>query len=362
MKRNIYTLLTYYKFVSIPDLEGEIKEHKKFCTQIGMKWRIYIGPEWISATLTGNDGQVMAYKLYMQSKYWLRDVDFLDLKATKVDDYYFDKMVCKYRDEIVKLDYMVTQEEVEKYKQEISIEDFKQIMENWDDKKYAILDMRNSYEYKLWHFRYAEPSGTVNFREVWELIEAYKARFGNKKVIMYCTWGIRCEKLAVMLHKYWLKNFYSLQSGIVGYVNYYDDGNWLWNLYTFDGRVSTHIWTKKTHTTIWRCIYTDSLTDNIENCRYWPCNARIICKPKEYRKHLWFCSLECYIKAKKDLRIKDDSFDKNNYQDIRNKIKKYPKQEEQYKTKVVNFLDSRLSWLDRRHKTSQKEEYIDCEC
>ena len=37
MKRNIYTLLTYYKFVTIPNVEDEIKEHKKFCTQIGMK-------------------------------------------------------------------------------------------------------------------------------------------------------------------------------------------------------------------------------------------------------------------------------------------------------------------------------------
>ena len=108
----------------------------------------------------------MAYKLYMQSKSWLQGVEFLDLKATKVDDYYFDKMICKYRDEIVKLDYIVTPEEVEKYKQEMPIADFKKIMENRDDDKYAILDMRNSYEYKLGHFKHAEPSGTVNFREM----------------------------------------------------------------------------------------------------------------------------------------------------------------------------------------------------
>lgn len=362
MKRKIYTLLTHYKFVTIPHLEDEIKEHKKFCTQIGMKWRIYMGPEWISATLTGNDGQVMAYKLYMQSKSRLQDVEFLDLKATKVDDYYFDKMICKQRDEIVKLDYIVTPEEVEKYKQEVPTKEFKQIIENWDDKKYAILDMRNSYEYKLWHFLHAEPSGTVNFREMWELIDTYKARFGKRKVIMYCTWWIRCEKLAVMLHKHWLDNFYSLQSGIVWYVNEYDDGNWLGNLYTFDGRVSTYVGSKKTHTTIWKCIYTDEPTDNIENCRYGPCNARIICKPKEYRKHLWFCSLECYTKAKKDIRIKNDTFDKNDYQDIRDEIKKRPKKENEYMTKITNFLDSRLWWLERKHKTSQKEEYVDCEC
>ena len=85
----------------------------------------------------------------MKNKPRLDGVEFLDLKATKVDDYYFEKMICKYRDEIVKLDHIVTPQEVETYKQEMSIGDFKQIMENWDPKKYAILDMRNSYEYKL---------------------------------------------------------------------------------------------------------------------------------------------------------------------------------------------------------------------
>lgn len=362
MKKNTYTLLTYYVFVDIPNLEEEIKEHKKFCTQIGMKGRIYMGPEGISATLTGNDWQIMAYKLYMKNKPRLDGVEFLDLKATKVDDYYFEKMICKYRDEIVKLDHIVTPQEVETYKQEMSIGDFKQIMENWDPKKYAILDMRNSYEYKLWHFRHAEPSGTVNFREMGRLLKDYTARFGDRKVIMYCTWGIRCEKLAVLLHKHWLNNFYSLQSGIVWYVNHYDDGNWLGNLYTFDGRVSTYVWSQKTHTTIGNCIYTGELTDNIENCRYWPCNARIICKPKAYRKHLWFCSQECYNKAKKDLRIKDDNFDKNDYQKIRDEIKRYSDKKESYLMKIGNFLDSRLSSLDWKHKTSQKEEYIDCEC
>lgn len=389
MKRNQYTLLTFYAFVSIPNIQEHIGEHGRFCSDIGMKGRIYIWPEGISATLTGNQGQISAYQLYLSSKPYYQNIPDIEIKSTKVDQYYFDKMICKYRDEIVALDYPVTPQEVATYRQEASIGQVKSIIDNRDtdidiqlgvvgkeihikgkpSDHIVLLDMRNSYEYKLGHYKHAIPSGTVNFREMNKLIEAYKIRFAGKQVIMYCTGGIRCEKLAVMLHKHGLDNFYSIEWGIVKYINSYNDGNRLGNLYTFDGRVSTHVGDSKTHTTIGQCIYTGELTDNIQNCRYSPCNARIICKPSAYRKHLWFCSKACYEHAKKDLRVKNASFDKWDYQKIRDEIKaekqksgKTEETEQEYKKIIWNFLDSRLSCLTWTHLTSQKEEYIDCEC
>lgn len=102
---------------------------------------------------------------------------------------------------------------------------------------------------------------------------------------MYCTGGIRCEKLSALLHEEGIDNFYGLEGGVVEYTNTYNDGNRLGNLYTFDGRVSCQIGDEQTHTTIATCIYTDEKTDNCENCRYSPCNARIIATPQAYRKH-----------------------------------------------------------------------------
>lgn len=201
--------------------------------------------------------------------------------------------------------------------------------------------MRNSYEYKLGHYKYAIPSGTVNFREMGKLLEEYKTRFANKYVIMYCTGGIRCEKLAVMLHKNGLDNFYSIDGGIVKYINTYNDGNRLGNLYTFDGRVSTAVGDKNTHTTIGKCIYTDNLTDHIENCRYSPCNARIICKPSEYRKHLGFCSKECSEKALRNFRVKNAPFDKWDYERVRTENKTESDYQE-FQTIIGNFYQSRL--------------------
>ncbi len=70
--------------------------------------------------------------------------------------------------------------------------------------------MRNNHEYKLGHFKNAIPANTMNFRELENEIEDYKKQFGEKKVISYCTGGIRCEKSTVMLQKAGLKNTYQL--------------------------------------------------------------------------------------------------------------------------------------------------------
>ncbi len=201
MKKLLYTLLTFYKFVDIQDPEKEVKDHLAFCKDVGLKGRIYIGEEGISATLTGNDGQIKAYRMYLNNNPYFKDIPDIDIKATRVDDYYFDRMIVKYRKEIVALGTTVTQAEIEEYRKEMSAEDFKKLIDSGDLEDWVIIDMRNDYEYKLGHFKNAIPAGTINFREVPDLLDKYKQLFGEKKIIWYCTGGIRCEKLSAMVSK-----------------------------------------------------------------------------------------------------------------------------------------------------------------
>lgn len=149
MKKLLYTLLTFYKFVDIQDPEKEVKDHLAFCKDIGLKGRIYIGEEGISATLTGNDGQIKAYRMYLNNNPYFKDIPDIDIKATRVDEYYFDRMIVKYRKEIVALGTTVTQAEIEQYRKEMSAEDFKKLIDSGDLEDWVIIDMRNDYEYKL---------------------------------------------------------------------------------------------------------------------------------------------------------------------------------------------------------------------
>lgn len=170
-----YELLTFYKFVDIPEekLETLTQEHLDFTRDIGLKGRVYIGTEGISSTITGNLGQCRAYRMFLEASEYFRDIPDIDTKATPVDGHEFPRMSVKIRNEIVTLGVKVTAEQVKKYKKEVTPEEFKSILESDKKDEYLILDMRNDYEYRLGHFKNAIPAGTVNFREVPKLLEQY---------------------------------------------------------------------------------------------------------------------------------------------------------------------------------------------
>ncbi len=353
----IYKLLTFYAFVDIQDPQEQVQSHKQFCTDIGMKWRVYIGEEWISATVTWNAWQISAYKMFLSNNIYFKDISDIDIKATEVDDHQFDKMIVRYREEIVTLWKKVTSVQVQDSDKQITVDELKRIIDEQDE-EWEILDMRNDYEWQLWHFKWAIPAWTINFREVQDLITKYKEKFKDKKVVMYCTWWIRCEKLSVLLKDEWVDNFYGLDGWVVKYTNVHNDGNREGNLYTFDGRVSCSIGDEKTHTSIAHCIYSDIPTDNCENCRYSPCNARIIASKKEYRKHYGFCSEECRTSAEEDMLIKNIDWDPIDYKSLRGLIKQDPTQKQAIKEKISNIIRKKTLHAEFKHKQSQKEKVL----
>ncbi len=353
-----YRLLTFYKFVDIANPQQAVAEHKQFCTDIGMKGRVYIGEEGISATMTCTTGQLQAYTLFLANNPLFADVlDEIHTKATIVKTHQFDKMIVRYREEIVALGKTVSAAQVQLADKQISIEEMKRIIDTEDSER-AILDMRNDYERELGHFKGALPAGTINFRDVKELISTYKKKLEGKKVVMYCTGGIRCEKLSTLLHEEGVDNFYGLEGGVVQYTNAFNDGNRLGNLYTFDGRVSCPIGDAATHTPIASCIYTDEKTNHCENCRYSPCNARLICTAKAYRKHFGFCSLACATQAQQDLLIKNAERDPIDYKALRGLIKQDPTQKQAITHNIQAHVKKHLLHTTFRHEEPQKEKVL----
>jgi UPF0176 protein len=358
-----FSLLTFYKFVNIPEVEVPrlVKEQWQFCHDIGLKGRVYLGVEGISSTVTGNEGQLWAYRQYLESISYFQNIEDIDTKATPVDGHQFAKMVVKERKEIVTLGEQVNAEDVKKFKKEVSIDEFKKIVDSGNTDDYMILDMRNDYEYRLGHFKNAVPAGTTNFREVPKLIEKYKEQAQGKKIIWYCTGGIRCEKAAVIMNKHGFEDVYSIEGGVVKYTNTFNDGNWLGNLYTFDGRVSTQIGDKDTHTTIGTCLFSGKPTDNCENCRHAPCNARLIADASEYKKHGGFCSHECREGAKIDGLVKNVPWDTFNYNAAQSTIRNIPEKRGEVVAQIASHIEKQYGKVVYSCEFSQKEGVI-CEC
>lgn len=352
-----YTLLTFYKFVDIPNPHEVVEDHLQFTLDIGMRGRIYIGEEGINATVSGNEGQIKAYRLYLDSIDYFKDIPDIDDKSCPVPEHMFEKMHVRYRKEIVALGEKYTAKDIQNSKHKMNIDEFKKVMDE-NDNNYVIIDMRNNYEYELGHFKNAIPAGTLTFKDTERLIDHYKENFSDKKLIMYCTGGIRCEKVSVLLEKKGLPGVYQLDGGIVKYINKHNDGNWLGNLYTFDNRVSCYIGDDGNHTIIAKSHYSGKSAEDMFNCRYGPCNDQIIATKQEYEEHMGFCSEQCAHNAMDDLYIKKEDFDYMDYKKLRIEVKNNPEKKYENYSKAKLHLQKRLEGIEFNHKSPKTHDLI----
>jgi UPF0176 protein len=117
----------------------------------------------------------------------------------------------------------------------------------------VLLDNRNSFEYRLGKFDGAIDPGVVNFRDFPEYVKAHAAQWKaeHKKVAMYCTGGIRCEKSSVWMQDLGL-DVYQLEGGILNYFKDMPDASkdWQGECFVFDNRVALDTHLHETDTTV----------------------------------------------------------------------------------------------------------------
>lgn len=103
-----------------------------------------------------------------------------------------------------------------------------------------LIDARNYYEVKTGRFRNAADPGTSSFSELPEYVEQNMDPLENRRVAMYCTGGIRCEKFAAYLKKQGFEEVYQLKGGILGYLEEMPREESLWEgeCFVFDERIT----------------------------------------------------------------------------------------------------------------------------
>ena len=109
------------------------------------------------------------------------------------------------------------------------------------DKETTIIDVRNQFEIDIGKFKNANNPRTNSFREFPSQLEKMKLR-KDKKIAMYCTGGIRCEKASAYMKKNGYKKIFQLQGGIINYLSYQKNKNlknfWTGECFVFDERVT----------------------------------------------------------------------------------------------------------------------------
>ncbi|WP_050615333.1 oxygen-dependent tRNA uridine(34) hydroxylase TrhO [Bacillus testis] len=283
-----YRVLLYYLYVPIENAEEFAAEHLAFCKELGLKGRILVGQEGINGTVSGTIEQTDEYMKTMKENPLFSKIVF---KVDEADGHAFKKMHVRPRKEIVSLrleDDIDPNVTTGKY---LSPKEFHEAMK---DEETVVIDARNDYEYDLGHFKGAVKPEIQNFRDLPDWIREHKEILEGKKILTYCTGGIRCEKFSGWLLKEGFEDVSQLHGGIVTYGKdpEVQGKDYEGQCYVFDERISVPV-NHVNPEIVGRDHYTGEPCERYVNCANPDCNKQILCSEENEHKHLRGCTYEC---------------------------------------------------------------------
>lgn len=277
-----YEIILYYKYTHVADPTAFMAWHKELCNKLGLKGRVLIAHEGINGTLEGLPENTNAYCEALTSedkggKFGnFSDVVFKRSEGTGNS---FPKLVVKVRKEIVSAhlgDEDVNPNEITGV--HLPPDELKKWYESGEaGKDFHIIDMRNTYEYKVGRFKGSADAGMRNFRDLKEVIKNFE-HLKDKKVLTVCTGGVRCEKASGYLMKKGFKDVYQLDGGMATYMEKFPGKDFEGALYVFDNRIVMD--TTKDRPIIGTCEYCQSASEKYINCANPECNLHFICCEK----------------------------------------------------------------------------------
>lgn len=288
---NRYRVLLYYKFVEIANPEEYTANHMELCRRLNLKGRILIASEGLNGTVSGSMEDTEEYMRILHE-----DERFMDMvfKTSIEEKDVFKKLFVRNKERIITLDPEDEVSPLENKGEYLSPKEWKRMMEEED---VIILDGRNGYEWDLGHFRGAIRPDIESFREFPEWIDEHLSKYKDKKVMTYCTGGIRCEKLTGVLLEHGFKDVFHLEGGIVTYGQDEETKGRLWDgkCYVFDERIAVQINHTDEDVIVSKCTHCGTPSDRYINCTNDDCHLQFLCCKDCEEEQEGFCSEKCRV-------------------------------------------------------------------
>ena len=230
---NKIVVAAMYKFVHLPDFIKLRKKMIQVCEKQSLKGTLLLAEEGINGTVAGDrDGIDNLLFLLRQ------DPRFSDLehKESFVSEMPFHRMKVRLKKEIVTMGIPDT----DPNQLNGAKVDYKEWNDLISDPEVLVIDTRNEYEYGIGTFENAISPKTTTFREFPEYVSRELEADKHKKIAMFCTGGIRCEKATNYLLSQGFEEVYHLNGGILKYLKEVQEEENLWEgeCFVFDGRVA----------------------------------------------------------------------------------------------------------------------------
>lgn len=297
-------ILLYYRFVPVSDPQAVMLWQKTLTESLKLRGRILVSQQGINGTVGGDIDDLKTYIKITKQYDGFKDIVFKWSDGSRDD---FPRMSVKVRRELVGFqnsddEIAVDQNGVVGGGTHIKPEQVHELVEAYGD-DVVFFDGRNAHEAKIGRFKNAIVPNTNTSRDFIAELESDKYEaIKDKKVITYCTGGIRCEAISAMMKKRGFKDVYQIDGGIVKYGEKYgDDGLWEGSLRVFDDRMTVEF---SDHAkTIGECTHCQAKTSNFENCAYANCNDLVlICETCKQNPDLLFHTEDCRSNAALSLR------------------------------------------------------------
>lgn len=266
-----YSVLLYYCYTNIEDPETFREQHHLFCISLDLRGRIIVAPEGLNGTVSGTEENCRKYMEAVKADPRFSKTDF---KVDKHQGHAFQKLHVRLKPEIVHSGLM----EIDPNKRtgvHLSPEDFKKLKDQQD---VILLDCRSDYEHSVGRFKGALTLDIENFRDFPQRVQELKQKYKDKKVITYCTGGIKCEKASAYLLEQGFEDVYQLHGGIIKYGLEAGGEDFEGKCYVFDNRIVVDV-NKVNPKVISTCYVCGTIDDRMVNCANPACNKHVpICE------------------------------------------------------------------------------------
>ena len=292
-------ILLYYIFTPIKDPEAVKLWQKTLTDSLNLRGRILISSHGLNGTVGGEMEDLKQYTKATKQFPGFKNIVFKWSDGTREE---FPRMSVKVRRELVGFQNSYTEFEVDENGVvgggvHLKPAQVHELVEKYGD-DVVFFDGRNAHEAAIGKFKNAVVPNTHTSRDFIAELESDKYDdIKGKKVVTYCTGGIRCEVISVMMKKRGFTDVYQMDGGIVKYGEAYgDDGLWEGSLRVFDDRMTVDF---SDHTAvIGECSHCHGKTSNYENCAFANCNDLVlICEDCKQNPDLLYHTEACRERA-----------------------------------------------------------------
>jgi UPF0176 protein len=265
------TTLSFYRYVFLENAGTWRDNIYKQFEELNIFGRIYIAREGINAQISVPDFQMENFKSLLNSYPEFRDVD---LKIAIEDDgKSFYKLIVRTRNKIVADGLADETFDTTNVGRHLSAREFNEAMKNPDT---IVVDMRNHYESEVGYFKGAFLPDADTFRQALPVVADHLKDKKDKKILLYCTGGIRCEKASAFLKHEGFEDVNQLNGGIIHYIRQVKTEGLLTEFigknFVFDERMGERI----TDDVISVCHQCGTASDHHVNCANDDCHLLFI--------------------------------------------------------------------------------------